>query len=104
MSPAKAVAVGHAVVNGPVLLIIVIASVAGNVWFAGPGLVIGLLVGSSLAWLWWSSTVPKWRRWALGTGASPDRLQRLAAVTGLVWPRGWVFERTEFGPRDGRDQ
>ena len=25
---------------------------------------------------------------------------RLAAATGLTWPRGWIFERTEFAPKD----
>jgi len=82
------------------LLLIVLAVDFGYVWFALPGLLIGGLVGCGVAWIWWSWTVPKWRRWALSRGASPARMQRLAAVTGLTWPRGWIFERTEFGPKD----
>ena len=99
LSAAKAVVVGHLVVTGPVLAIIAIVGLGGYVWFALPGLLMGGLVGCGVAWIWWSWTVPKWRRWALSRGASPDRGQRLAAATRLTWPRGWIFERTEFGPK-----
>lgn len=100
LSAAKAVVVGHLVVTGPVLAIIAIVGLGGYVWFGLPGLLIGGLLGFGVAWMWWSWTVPKWRRWALSRGASPDRVQRLAAATGLIWPRGWIFERTEFRPKD----
>ena len=100
LSAGKAVVVGHLLVTGPVLAIIAIVGLGGYVWFALPGLLIGGLVGCGVAWIWWSWTVPKWRRWALSRGASPDRVQRLAAATGLTWPRGWIFERTEFGPKN----
>jgi len=100
LSAAKAIVVGHLLVTGPVLAIIGVVGLGGYVWFALTGLLIGGLVGCGVAWLWWSRTVPKWRRWALSRGASPDRVQRLAAATGLTWPRGWIFGRTEFGPKD----
>ncbi len=100
LSAAKAVVVGHLVVTGRVLAIIAIVGLGGYVWFALPGLLIGGLLGCGVAWIWWSWTVQKWRRWALSRGASPDHVQRLAAATGLTWPRGWIFERTEFRPKD----
>lgn len=100
MSAAKAVVVGHLVVSVPVLAIVAVVGLGGYVWLALPGLLIGGLVGCGVAWICWSWTVPKWRRWALSRGASPDRTQRLAAATGLTWPRGWIFERTEFGPKN----
>jgi hypothetical protein len=109
MSAVKAVLVGHLVVNVPVLAIIALVGWVGNVWVGWRqaygtslpiGWVVGLFAGCAVAWLWWSWSVPRWRRWALGQGAAPDQLQRLAAATLLVWPKGSIFERTEFGPRD----
>lgn len=52
-------------------------------------------VGFILAWTWWSRSVPRWRRWAHHRGADPDRLQKWAVLTGLVWRKGSVFEKTE---------
>lgn len=111
LSVAKAVLIGHLIVNGPAMIIIAIVAalcVAVGVLFSWvlPGIpfagfivifaFVGLLIGCVLGWLWWSFTVPRWRRWALQTGADPERLQKWAAATGLVWPKGWAFEKTEF--------
>jgi hypothetical protein len=113
LSPAKAVLVGHLVVNVPVLVIIALVGLVGDVLIGSHlawgtslpiGWVVGLLAGCAVAWLWWSWSVPRWRRWALRRGAAPDQLQRLAAATLLVWPKGSIFERTEFRPRDGPEQ
>jgi hypothetical protein len=49
-----------------------------------------------VAWVWWSYATPRWRRWALGHGVDATALQRVAERELLVWPRGHVFERTEF--------
>jgi hypothetical protein len=98
----RAVLLGHLFVNVPVLLLIIGFSVLGNIllphgWF------VFFLVGFALAWTWWSLSVPRWRRWALNRGAPPDKLQRLAVATGLVWPKGWLPERTEVKPPDSQD-
>ena len=60
-----------------------------------------VLAGFVLGWLWWSYSVPRWRRWALGRGADPDELQRMGEEKKLVWPRGHILEKTEF-PFRGR--
>src|SRR2546430_12871458 len=62
---------------------------AGYVWFGLPGLLIGGLVGCGAAWIWWSSTVPKWRRWAL------SRVLRPTACS------GWLRRRALHGQEDG---
>jgi hypothetical protein len=46
--------------------------------------------------MWWSFTIPRWRRWAIRRGASADKLQKFAVVVGLTWPKGSVFEKTEM--------
>gem|GEM_PF-1481770 len=102
LSAGRAVLLGHLLVNLPVLLIIIGFSVLGYVLLQ-KGWFIFFVAGFTLAWAWWSITVPRWRRWALGRGAPPDRLQRLATVTGLVWPKGWLPERTEVKLPDSQD-
>ena len=91
----KAVLIGHLVVSIPVLIIMFGFAFVGRI-FALKFWLLFLLLGIILAWLWWSFAVPRWRRWALRRGAPADRLQKLAAATGLVWPKGWIFEKTEF--------
>ena len=51
------------------------------------------------AWVWWSYSIPQWRRWAHRRGADPIELQELGEYASLVWPKGSFLERTEFGRR-----
>jgi hypothetical protein len=95
ISAGKAVFIGHLFVNIPVLILIIGFALGGRIIFPTLWLIF-LLVGFILAWLWWSFTVPRWRQWALKRGAPADRLQKLAVSTGLVWPKGSFFEKTEF--------
>jgi hypothetical protein len=92
LSAGRAVLVGHLWVNVPVLVIIGLGSAAGAMlgyWRAGA------LVGIVPAWAFWSFTVPRWRGWATARCAPPEETQRLAAATGLTWPKGSVLEKTE---------
>ena len=110
-SVGKAILLGHLVVNALVLLIIfgslglgsfiglvlraVFPSFSDNAFLVlvlicfGAGLV-------SLGWLWWSFSVPRWRQCALSHGAPAEQLHRWAVLTGLEWPKGHFFEKTEF--------
>ena len=86
--------VGWLVVNLPVIVImlgslLIAFVIEPRIWwlfFSG---------GFILGWTWWSHSVPRWRRWAHNRGANPDRLQKWGVVTGLVWPKGSRFEKTE---------
>ena len=97
-----AVLVGHLVITLPVLIFISGITLLGFfiVFFlisVNPIWIFGfLLLGFIVAWTWWSLLTPKWRSWAHKKGVSPDELQKWAALTGLVWPKGWIFEKTEF--------
>ena len=103
LSAEEAVIRGHLVVTVPVLLILLSAPLLGYLLFGFLGLGLGF-PGFVAAWLWWSFTVPRWRRWALRRGADPDRTQRLGELSGLVWPKGFFLEKTEFRLKDdGRD-
>jgi hypothetical protein len=95
LTAGKAVLFGHLFITIPVLVIMLSFFFFGRA-FASTLSYLLLLVGFILGWLWWSFTVPRWRRWALRNGAPADRLHKLAVATGLVWPKGWIFEKTEF--------
>ena len=100
LTPSQAVVRGHIVVTVPVLLIIGLAGAVAYLRFRSLlSLEAGALVGSALGWLWWSATVPRWREWAKRMGADEERTQKLAQRTGLIWPKGWIFENTEFRHR-----
>lgn len=96
----KALLVGHLVVNGPVLIIILVGLIAALVV---QGMSVNSLIaiacvfgGIGVAWLWWSYTVPRWRQWAYLHVVDKERLQALAVATGLIWSKGSIFEKTEF--------
>jgi len=99
ISVALAVQRGQQVVNLPVQLAIVIGfSVAAFVALFSIFLaVLPAAAGFVVGWLWWSYSVPQWRRWALQRGVNPGDLQRQAVAAKLVWPKGSIFEKTEFG-------
>jgi hypothetical protein len=91
LGAARAVAVGHAVISLPAMAVLV--AISWRFWGRAPT---SVLIGVSIAWLWWSFAVPRWRHWALSAGTDPNLLQSWAQATGLVWPRGWIFEKTEI--------
>ena len=89
----RAILVGQLVVNVAATMIML------AVMFLGSRIVpweFALLGGSLIAWLWWSFSVPRWRAWAVSRGIDPKRLQKFAVRTGLTWPKGSLFEQTEF--------
>ena len=95
LSAWRAVIAGWMLVNIPAIIIMLSVFLIGlalmpNLWW------ISLSIAFFLGWIWWSFTIPRWRRWALNRGANPDKLQRWAVITGLVWRKGSVFEKTEF--------
>jgi hypothetical protein len=90
----KAIAIGQLVVNLPSVGIMFAALFLGSVVALWQPL--SLLAGALAAWVWWSVTVSRWRDWALDRGIDPVRLQKFAFRTGLTWPKGSLFERTEF--------
>ena len=81
--------------NLPVLVIMLGALAIGRIFFPN-GWGIFAIGGFLLAWFWWSYTLPRWRKWAIQKGADAEALHRAAVLTGLEWPKGWIFEKTEI--------
>ncbi len=114
ISVGTAILVGQLVVNLPVLMIIIGISAVGILFTAFIDMIIStlpsrfflfgagvsIIVGSLIAWVWWSFSVPRWRQWALKNGAPEDELQKWGVITGLVWPKSVIFEKTEFKVKD----
>lgn len=64
-------------------------------------LVAGFILGFGAGWLWWSYSVPRWRRWALAQpGVKATDLQAAAEEAMLVWPAGHFLEKTELKLRN----
>lgn len=55
-----------------------------------------MAAGFVIAWLWWSVMVPRWRLWAYERVDDIAELKRAAVAVGLIWPDGWILERTEI--------
>lgn len=98
ISPFYAALIGHLVVNLPVLLII--AAVTLVAFAIGAALGVAVIIGAVVAWPYWSFATPRWRQWALAKGVDETKLQRLASLTLLTWPKGSALEKTELPPRE----
>ena len=59
-----------------------------------------MIIALILDWLWWSYSIPRWRRDALKQGADPNELQAAGEAALLLWPKGSIFEKTEFKVKD----
>jgi hypothetical protein len=95
-SIAKAISIGLLVVNGPVLLLLlgpVLAIVLKPEWSE---LSVAYPIFWVMAWLWWSLSIPRWRLWAYKRVEHVQALKRAAVASGLTWPDGWIFEKTEI--------
>jgi hypothetical protein len=102
VSPPRAVAHGHLTVTLPVVLVIALFGFIGWLLNGVGALLMGLIIGSVVAWPVWSFLMPRWRDWVEDSGLKGDDVQRLAVVTLLLWPKGSLFERTEFRRRNGK--
>lgn len=62
--------------------------------------VLWIVVPFSLAWLWWSLNIPRWRIWALQRTNDWSALEESAIAAGLIWSEnsvlGRLFSRTEI--------
>src|SRR5881394_2390721 len=104
VSVRRAIWVGLAVVNGPVLsllcapLAVFSALVSRGAvdrecnWVGLPVLIASFL----LAWLWWSVSVPRWRLWAYQRVQEIAQLKQRAVAVGLTWPDDHPFAKTEL--------
>jgi len=96
----EAILIGQLMVNIPVLIIMCGFMAWWIFMYPNLGWYIFLLPGFLIAWIWWSISVPQWRKWALRKGIDEHKLQRWAVLTGLVWPKGSIFEKTEIDLED----
>lgn len=102
VSPLQAVLHGHLTVTLPVLCVIALAGFIGLLLNGVGALLVGVIIGSAIAWPVWSFLLPRWRDWVEDAGLTGDDVQRLAVLTLLVWPKHSFLERTEFRRRDGK--
>jgi len=95
ISVAKAILVGHLCVTGGVFIVLGITTFVCRA-FNLLSYPVAIVVGAIVAWPWWSLTVPKWRRWALGRGADAEGLQKIGLRTGWFGQKAAFLKRQKF--------
>lgn len=104
LSVFSAILIGHLVITLPILLVFGIPFLLIVIFFRWYPLgCIALPISFVVGWLWWAYLVPRWRMWALKRGADAHDLQWWAVATMLVYPKGWIFEKTELRPKNYDD-
>ncbi len=101
LTPTKAVLIGHRRISLPALAILGAVGLAGYALFGTRALAPSLLVGIAPGWIWWSYAVPRWRDWVEAEGITEASIYATAVNLGLVFPKGFLLESTEFRRRDG---
>lgn len=94
LSVGVAVTIGHLLITVPVFAIF--ASFMLFFYYRGWSVLLGAIIGTIPGWLFWSVTIPVWRRWALKNGADADELEKWATRAGLTWPKGSPPAKTEI--------
>lgn len=111
MSVRQAILVGQLFVNGGVIIVmfgtwilsfVVVVQLKLSVWF----ILAGIFAGPIVAWPWWSFSKPLWEHWAVKRidELEIEAFYREAVSAQLAWPRGHVFEETEFKSREHKLQ
>lgn len=98
LSAAQAVVRGHLIVSLPVVAFIILSYLIGQIIVGFPKAVVWAFAGAVPGYLWWSIMVPRWRKWVKQNDVAEAETLRLAVMTGLIWPKGSFFEKTEIPP------
>ncbi len=67
-------------------------------------LIIGIVSGLLLGWLYWSFMVTKWKVWAFDNVRNVHELQRKAVEAQLIWNEGSFWGKTEIWNSADRDK
>lgn len=112
LTAAKAVGRGLWTVNGSVMLLMFgpaaaafgLGALLGHPNVGGVAGLVLVPVGFLAAWAFWSVNVPRWRLWAYRRVEDLNELKAQAVASGLIWPDGHFFEKTEYRPKWLRDE
>ena len=91
VSPLQAVAHGHLTVTLPVVGIIAFCGFIGWLLNGVGAFFIGLIVGSVIAWPFWSFLMPRWRDWVEDSGLTGDDVQCLAVIAFSSVAAGFII-------------
>lgn len=62
-------------------------------------LILTTIIATIIGWFWWSYKIVKWKCWAFSKVTFEQdgyELYMRAIETGLIWPTGHVFNKTEI--------
>lgn len=60
------------------------------------GVILGLILGLIISWLYWSYFITKWKLWAFHNVRNVHELKRKAIEQGLIWKDSSWFTKTEI--------
>ena len=108
----RAVGRGVLTVNGPVRALLImpaltafaVGTVMNGRQAAWTWASIAFAMSWPIAWLTWSILTPRWRLWAYQRVDDLQTLKQRAVDQGLIWPEGWIFEKTEIASSTLRKQ
>ena len=94
LSSKKAVLIGHMLINVPILLLTIIYFLLFS-FLVNKGLLtfVTQFLLFVFSWLWWSTLVPHWEKWAYAHVDDKQKLKRLAIRTGLIWSENSIFNQ-----------
>jgi hypothetical protein len=72
--------------------------------YPGWYIVVGIVCGFVLGWLYWSFAITKWRLWAFDNVRNVHELKKRAIKEKLIWSDGSYFERTEIRTVDQKQR
>jgi hypothetical protein len=100
MSLSKAILIGWLLVNIPITAIVLLFGYGA--YSMGYNYRYGAVAGMAVGWLYWSFSVPKWRKWALSKNVDADALEKYGSLFLLTFKKNNPLSKTEI--KDTKDK
>lgn len=57
---------------------------------------LSIAIGGVFSWVYWSISIPIWRKWALSKGVDQDELEKWAVRSLLIFRKSNILSKTEI--------
>lgn len=95
---AKIILYGWIFINLPITILM--AAGGFIAYHLGDSYKIGILIGGAVGWIYWSFTIPLWRKWALSKGVDEQKLEKYGVWFLLIFKKGSLLSKTEYRYKD----
>ena len=94
----RIILIGWLCINIPITAILLLAGFFA--FFLGYNFRMGVLLGGIIGWVYWSFTIPLWRKWALKECNNEEKLEKYGRLFLLTFKKNSLFSRTEYKYKD----